>query len=98
MRADLKNTLIAADTMTQYDCYARDLLARKSILAHILTSTVDEFEGMPPKEVEDCIEGDVYVGVVPAEPGLTNAEHINASGDHVKGFNTVQSEMQEGLV
>jgi len=44
------------------------------------------------------LRGDVYVGVVPAEPGLTNAEHINASGDHVKGFNTVQSEMQEGLV
>ncbi|MCD8104976.1 MAG: Rpn family recombination-promoting nuclease/putative transposase [Lachnospiraceae bacterium] len=98
MQADLKNTLIAADNMTQYDIYARDLLARKGILAHILTATVDEFKSIPPKEVEGYIEGDIYVGLVPAEPGLTNTEFVNANGDRVKGFNTVQSEKQEGLV
>lgn len=32
MQADLKNTLIAADGMTQYDTYTRDLLARKNII------------------------------------------------------------------
>ncbi len=98
MQADLKNTLIVADGMTQYDIYARDLLARKSILAHILAATVDEFRGIPPKEIEGYIEGDIYVGVVPAEPGLTNTEKITMNGNRVKGFNTVQSEKQEGLV
>ncbi|MCC8046456.1 MAG: Rpn family recombination-promoting nuclease/putative transposase [Clostridiales bacterium] len=97
MEADLKNTLILADDETQYDIYARDLLARKCILAHILRSTVDEFQELSPDEVEDCIEDEIYVGVVPTEPGLTNRGQTTAGGDKIVGLNTVQSEKQEGL-
>ncbi len=96
--SELRNTLITADDRTQYDTYARDLLARKSILAHILAATVDEFKGMPVKAIEGYIEGDIYVGVVPVDPGLTNTELFTPSGDKIKGFNTVHSDKQEGLV
>lgn len=39
------------------DTSAKRLLGQKSILAHILVKTVDEFKGMNPKDVVDCIEG-----------------------------------------
>ena len=39
----------------QYDTSAKRLLGQKSILAHILVKTVDEFKGMNPKDVVDCI-------------------------------------------
>lgn len=45
----------------------------KSILVHILVKTVDEFKGMNPKDVVDCIEGTPHISTVPVEPGLTNA-------------------------
>ncbi|MCD7957380.1 MAG: Rpn family recombination-promoting nuclease/putative transposase [Lachnospiraceae bacterium] len=97
MEADLKNTLILADDETQYDTCAKDLLARKSILAHILRSTVDDFQEMSPDEVEECIEDEIYAGVVPTEPGLTNRAQVTTGGDKITGLNTVQSEKQEGL-
>ena len=43
----------------------------KSILVHILVKTVDEFKGMNPKDVVDCIEGTPHISTVPVEPGLT---------------------------
>ena len=36
---------------------SKRLLGQKSILAHILVKTVDEFKGMNPKEVVSYIEG-----------------------------------------
>ena len=33
----------------------------KSILVHILVKTVDEFKGMNPKDVVDCIEGTPHI-------------------------------------
>ncbi len=38
----------------------------------ILVKTVDEFQGMNPKDVVLYIEGDPFISVVPVEPGLTN--------------------------
>ncbi len=94
MGEDLKNTVEAADINVQYDTAAKVLLAHKSILSRILVATVDEFKGMEPDEVEGFIEGDVHVGNVPVDPGLTNAE----TGERIVGLNTVQPEIREGYV
>ncbi|MCC8060280.1 MAG: Rpn family recombination-promoting nuclease/putative transposase [Clostridiales bacterium] len=74
---------------------AKTILARKSVLSHILGATVDEFKDVPPNEIEKLIDGEVFIGNVPVDPGLTNkAETVN--GDRIIGFNTVQAERFEG--
>ena len=67
----IKNAVKATDKDAQYDTSAKRLLGQKSILAHILVKTVDEFKGMNPKDVVDCIEGTPHISTVPVEPGLT---------------------------
>lgn len=57
----------------RYDAYAKRLLSEKIVLAHILVKVVDEFRGMKPQDVVRYIEGDVRIGDVPLDPGLTNA-------------------------
>ena len=57
MDTELKNAVKATDKKAQYDESAKRLLGQKSILAHILVKTVDEFKGMNPKEVVSYIEG-----------------------------------------
>lgn len=94
MGSDLKNTVEAADVRPQYDTAAKVLLAHKTILSRILVATVDEFKGMSPEEVEGYIEGDVHVGNVPVDPGMTNSE----TGERIVGLNTVQPEIREGYV
>jgi len=47
---EIKNAINAADKDAQYDDRAKRLLGNKSILAHILVKTVDEFKGMDPKD------------------------------------------------
>ena len=69
----------------------------KSILVHILVKTVDEFKGMNPKDVVDCIEGTPHISTVPVEPGLTNAAS-KKNGERLVGFNTENEEINEGLV
>ena len=94
MNIELKNALDATDQKAQYDASAKRLLSEKHILSHILVRTVNEFRGMMPDEVIEKIEGEPYVSSVPVEPGLTN----RAEGDRVVGFNTDNSEINEGLV
>ncbi|MCD8379110.1 MAG: hypothetical protein LUC95_02030 [Lachnospiraceae bacterium] len=84
MDAELKLILTSANEKTQYDTYVKNLLSRKCVLACILTAVVDEFKGMTPKEAERCIEGDVHVGEVPVDPGVTNAEWTTAGQENVK--------------
>ena len=74
MNTELKNAVKATDKDAQYDTSAKRLLGQKSILAHILVKTVDEFKGMNPKDVVNCIEGTPHISTVPVEPGLTNAD------------------------
>ena len=69
----------------------------KSILVHILVKTVDEFKGMNPKDVVDCIEGTPHISTVPVELGLTNAAS-EKNGERLVGFNTENEEINEGLV
>ena len=63
----------------------------------ILVKTVDEFKGMNPKDVVDCIEGTPHISTVPVEPGLTNAAS-EKNGERLVGFNTENEEINEGLV
>ena len=103
MDTEIKDAVRAADKDAQYDEKAKRLLGNKIILAHILVKTVDEFKGMNPKDVVSYIEGEPFIGVVPVEPGLTNAEKI-PSGDGLKdgqrivGLNTENAEINEGLI
>ncbi len=99
--AELKNAVISTEAESQYDEQAKRLLGHKSILARILIKTLDEFKGMKPDEAEACIEGDVLIGRVPAEPGMTNEQKQNqtpGTGELIRGFNTEQSEVHEGMV
>ncbi len=92
----MANAVNAAGDKAQYDVRVKRLLAQKSILAHILVRTIDEFKGMQPEDVVSYIEGEPKIGIVPVEPGLTNAE--NKAGQRVIGFNTENAEINEGLV
>lgn len=70
----MANAVKAAGDKAQYDVYVKRLLSQKLILANILVRTIDEFKGMQPEDAVSYIEGEPQVGVVPVEPGLTNAE------------------------
>lgn len=97
MNTELKNAVNVADSKAQYDTSAKRLLGQKSILAHILVKTVDEFKGMNPKNVIDCIEGTPYISTIPVEPGLTNRAN-NKNGERLVGFNTENEDINEGLI
>ena len=79
LKTELSNAMAAAGDKAQYDIRAKRLLAQKSILARILLKTVDAFKGMSPEDVADCIEGEPVIGMVPIEPGSTNAERTDGS-------------------
>ena len=98
MNTEIRNALKSANDKTQYDERAKRLLAQKSILAHILVNTVDEFKGMNPEEVVSYIEGEPYIGIVPVEPGLTNIDKKNSKKHRIIGINTENLEINEGLV
>lgn len=87
---------MASDREAQYDAKAKHILSQKIILAHILSETVKEFEGMSPEEIVPLIEGDPYVGCVPVDPGLTNVGS-STKGKRIVGLNTENLEVNEGL-
>ena len=88
----------AAGDKAQYDTRVKRLLAQKSILAHILVKTVDEFKGMKSEDVVKYIEVEPSISVVPVEPGLANMEKTDATGQRIVGLNTENAEINEGLV
>ena len=96
MNTELKNAVKAADLKAQYDARVKRLVGHKRVLAQILIKTVDEFKGMNPKTVANCIEGTPYISTVPVEPGLTNAV-LDKNGQRIVGFNTESQEINEGL-
>ena len=89
MNTEITNAVNAANDRAQYDERAKRLLGHKSILAHILVDTVEEFKGMNPKEVVKYIEGEPMIGVVPTEPGLTN---VNGYGTQSEKLNIIEKE------
>lgn len=98
MNTEIANAVNAAGDKAQYDTRVKRLLAQKSILAHILVKTVDEFKGMKPEDVVKYIEGEPSISVVPVEPGLANMEKPDAAGQRIVGLNTENAEIDEGLV
>ena len=98
MNTEMKNAVNSAGDKAQYDENAKRLLGNKSILAHILAKTVDEFKGMKPEDIVTYIEGEPKIGIVPIEPGLTNMEKIVESGQRIKGLNSESVEANEGLI
>ena len=95
MNTEITNAVNAANDRAQYDEKAKGLLGHKSILAHILVDTVEEFKGMNPRDVVKYIEGEPMIGVVPTEPGLTNT---NVDGKRLVGMNTENTEINEGTI
>ena len=98
MNTEIANAVNAAGDRAQYDTRVKRLLAQKSILAHILVKTIDEFKGMKPEDVVKYIEGEPSISVVPVEPGLANMEKPDAAGQRIVGLNTENAEINEGLV
>ena len=98
MNTEIANAVNAAGDKAQYDTRVKRLLAQKSILAHILVKTVDEFKGMKSEDVVKYIEGEPSISVVPVEPGLANMEKTDATGQRIVGLNTENVEINEGLV
>ena len=98
MNTEIANAVNAAGDKAQYDTRVKRLLAQKSILAHILVKTVDEFKRMKPEDVVKYIEGEPSISVVPVEPGLANMEKPDAAGQRIVGLNTENAEINEGLV
>lgn len=98
MNTEIANAVNAAGDKAQYDTRVKRLLAQKSILAHILVKTVDEFKGMKPEDVVKYIEGEPSISVVPVELGLANMEKPDATGQRIVGLNTENAEINEGLV
>ena len=98
MNTEIKNAVNSAGDKAQYDENAKRLLGNKSILTHILAKTVDEFKGMKPEDIVTYIEGEPKIGIVPIEPGLTNVEKTDESGQRLKGLNSESVEANEGLI
>ena len=104
MNTAITNRITAANDKAQYDEYAKQLIAQKIILAHILAKTVDEFRDMKPEDIVAHIEGDPKVGIIPVDPGMTNASRpTDASTPYVSdhrlaGLNTEHSEINEGMI
>ena len=96
MNTTIKNTISGTDSNAKYDECAKQLLAQKYILANILVKTIKEFKGMKANDVVKYIEGEPYVGIVPVEPGSTNA--IFNDNSKIAGLNTENFEINEGLI
>ena len=94
---ETKKAMLAAGAGAQYDENAKRILSQKIILAHILSQTVKEFEGMPPEEIVPLIEGEPYVQQIPVDPGLTNAGSSQNRGERIVGLNTENVEVNEGV-
>ena len=95
LNTEIAKAVNAAGDKAQYDTRVKRLLAQKSILAHILVKTVDEFKGMKPEDVVKYIEGEPSISVVPVEPGLANMEKTDATGQRIVGLNTEHDEKYE---
>lgn len=95
MNTEIKNAVSATDLEAQYDEKVKRLLGNRSILAHILVRTVDAFRGMDPKEVENYIDGPPLIGIVPVEPGLTNAEKTEKKEKAEKAEEAEKTEKKE---
>lgn len=96
MSTDLQALVTTTDKDAQYDSYVKKILSRKSILAHILVNTIQEFKGMNIREAASLIEGEVLVSKVPVDPGYTNKK--DPITGKIAGLNTEDNEINEGMI
>lgn len=78
-----------SDLEARYDDNAKDLTAQKSILAHILVATMEEYKGLSPKEVIPLIEG---------EPKVKHDCDRMKLSPKITGMSTVLSEAGGGRI
>ena len=97
MNTEIANAVNAAGDKAQYDTHVKRLLAQRSILAHILVKTIDEFKGMKPEDVVKYIEGEPSISVVPVEPGLANTENAEINEGLVRFDIIFYVRMKNGL-
>ena len=90
MNTEIANAVNAAGDKAQYDTRVKRLLAQKSILAHILVKTVDEFKRMKPEDVVKYIEGEPSISVVPVEPGLANMKKTKQTNKYTTPGKTMK--------
>ena len=64
MNTEIANAVNAAGDKAQYDTHVKRLLAQKSILAHILVKTIDEFKGMKPENADEKYEMHRLIGAL----------------------------------
>jgi hypothetical protein len=88
---EIATSLTVAERMTQYDTHVKNILANKVILSWIMRRTVKELDGMSLDEIQDCIEGEPEISLVPVHPGETNAEKIT-------GLQTEDAVPNEGVI
>ena len=92
MDEQLKTDLNIADIMAEYDEHAKNLLAHKIVLAHILSGTVAEFKGMNPEKIVPLIEGEPKVSRIAVRPGETN------KGRKITGTSQESKIPNEGMI
>ena len=68
-------------------------------------NTVEEFQGIKPKDVVKYIEGEPYISTVPLDPGMTNTKERKEGSiketetpEQIRGLNTENSELNEGMI
>ncbi len=94
--ADIYTVLDYRNGETQYDQYAKEIIAYKPVLANILIYTVKEFHDMHPNDVIPLIENNILIGKVPVDPGFTNEKDITGS-IKIAGANTESKVPNEGV-
>ena len=88
---EISRTIDTTNPRAAYDENAKELLAEKIILAHILSGSVPEFRNVAPEDIIPLIEGTPQVSEVPVFPGGT----INPK---VTGLSNEDSTPNEGKV
>ena len=90
----LRSSLSSAGEKAEYDAYAKQILAVKIVLAHILTGVVPEYYGMEPEQVVPLIENEPEISEVPVLPGETKQAGMSA----ITGMNTEDRIPNEGTI
>ena len=98
MNTEITHAINASKDKAQYDTHAKRLLSQKIILAHILVKVIDEFKDMKPEQVMAYIEGDPIIGTIPVDPGLTNQEQFDDSGQRIVGLNTENADIKDEIL
>lgn len=96
MNTEMNRSITITEGTAQYDAYAKRLIGHRSILGYVVTTAIGPCRGMNPQEAAELIEGDVLVGTVPVDAGMTNA--VDHKGDRVVGLNTESTEIHEGTI